>query len=93
MIRNVQQSRGDLAVDRRRQYPHRQILGRMVAYLAPTRELAAQGGAAIHPDMLVPLLVMALGYGLFTSFVILLRMTTLLLARKIERQREREEYA
>jgi len=55
--------------------------------------LLRKGGAAIHPDMLVPLLVMALGYGLFTSFVILLRMTTLLLARKIERQREREEYA
>ena len=49
-----------------------------------------KGGAAIDPHMLRPLLIMGAAYGLYTGVLILLRMKTVLLTRKIERAREVE---
>jgi hypothetical protein len=40
--------------------------------------------------MLRPLLMMGAAYGFYASFAVLLRMKTILLARKIEREREAE---
>ena len=52
--------------------------------------LFRKGGSAIAPDMLRPLLIMGAAYGLYAAFVILLRMKSVLLARKIDRARESE---
>jgi len=52
--------------------------------------LLRKGGSAIAPEMLRPLLILAAAYGLYAGFVILLRMKTVLLARKINRIREIE---
>jgi len=48
--------------------------------------LLRKGGAAIDSGMLRPLLVMALAYLMFAAFLVLLRMKTELLRRKIENQ-------
>ena len=50
--------------------------------------LFRKGGSAIAPDMLRPLLIMGTAYGLYAVCMILLRMKTVLLARKIDRLRE-----
>lgn len=42
------------------------------------------GGSAIAPAMLRPLLVMALAYSFYVAFLVMLRMKTVLLQRKIE---------
>jgi heme exporter protein C len=42
------------------------------------------GGSSIAPSMLKPLLVMALAYGFYSAFMVMLRMKTVLLERKIE---------
>ncbi|MBV8060198.1 MAG: heme ABC transporter permease [Alphaproteobacteria bacterium] len=42
------------------------------------------GGNAIAPEMLKPLLMMALAYALFTAYLILLRMQSVMIARRIE---------
>lgn len=52
--------------------------------------LLRRGGAAIAPEMLRPLLIMGLAFGLYAVFLILLRMKTVLLARKIARLQEEE---
>jgi heme exporter protein C len=52
--------------------------------------LFRKGGVAIDPHMLCPLLLMAAAYGFYTAFLILVRMKTLLLSRKIDRLRDRE---
>ena len=41
-------------------------------------------GSALAPEMLLPLLVMALAYAFYTAFVVLLRMRGVLMARRIE---------
>ncbi len=41
-------------------------------------------GPTIAPEMLRPLLVMAIAYIFFTAFVVLMRMRAVLLARRIE---------
>ena len=46
------------------------------------------GGSAIAPEMLRPLLIMGAAYGLYAACLILLRMKTVLLLRKINRARE-----
>jgi len=46
------------------------------------------GGSAIAPEMLRPLLIMAAAYGFYAGFLILLRMKTVLLTRKISRLSE-----
>ncbi len=50
--------------------------------------LLRKGGAAIAPEMLHPLLVMALAYALYAGSMILIRMRTVLRARKIALRRE-----
>ena len=52
--------------------------------------LFRKGGSAIAPDMLRPLLIMGAAYGLYAVCLILLRMKTALLTRKIDRAREAE---
>jgi len=42
------------------------------------------GGSSIAPSMLKPLLIMALAYAFYTAFLVMLRMKTVLLERKIE---------
>lgn len=42
------------------------------------------GGSTLDPAMLHPLLIMALAYAFFTAYLVLLRMKSELLARKIE---------
>ena len=50
--------------------------------------LFRKGGSAIAAEMLRPLLIMGAAYGLYAVCMILLRMKTVLLARKIDRLRE-----
>lgn len=52
--------------------------------------LLRAGGNAIHPDMLRPLLMMGVAYGLYAGWNIMLRMKTILRLRKIERRRALE---
>jgi heme exporter protein C len=42
------------------------------------------GGSTIAPEMLKPLLIMAMAYIFYTAFLVMLRMKTVLLARRIE---------
>ncbi len=44
------------------------------------------GGSAIAPTMLKPLLMMALAYACYTALLVMLRMKTVMLQRKIENQ-------
>ena len=46
--------------------------------------LFRKGGSAIAPEMLKPLLIMALAYSLFSAFLIFMRMRTVLMQRRIE---------
>ena len=46
--------------------------------------LFRKGGSAIAPEMMKPLLIMAAAYALFTGFVVLMRMRTTLMERRIE---------
>lgn len=50
--------------------------------------LLRAGGPALHPSMLRPLLIMAMAYGFYAGFLILLRMKSELMARKLERAQE-----
>ncbi len=52
--------------------------------------LLRKGGSAIDPHMLTPLLWMGAAYGLYAGVLVLLRMKTVLLTRKIERARSAE---
>jgi heme exporter protein C len=52
--------------------------------------LMRKGGAAIDPQMLRPLLLMGAAYGFYAASIVMQRMKSVLLARKIERAREME---
>jgi len=52
--------------------------------------LFRKGGSAIAPEMLTPLLIMGMAYGLYAAAIVLLGMKNILLTRKIERLREDE---
>jgi len=53
--------------------------------------LLRAGGAAIAPTMLKPLLIMGMAYGFYVAFLIMLRMKTLLLARRIEAAAQQDD--
>jgi heme exporter protein C len=48
------------------------------------------GGSSIAPEMLRPLLIMALAFSFYTAFLVMLRMKTMLLERKIEAREKME---
>lgn len=50
--------------------------------------LMRAGGPALHPTMLKPLLIMVMAYGFYAACLILLRMKSETMARKLERAQE-----
>ena len=68
----------------------------MKSYVLPLHQPASvfrSGGPTIHPDMLTPLLIMALAYMLFFVTTLLMRMRAELAAQRLEIAAERRAMA